>query len=611
MQFDFEGFKKWHECVPEALFNAKVIKFVNPEIKDVAVNLEYEARRADTLVIWTDCDREGENIGMEIVQVCTKINPKITVKRARFSVIQNREIHYAMNNLTEIDVLQSNAVDARSEIDLRIGAAFTRYLTLRFQNLSQELQNNIISYGSCQFPTLGFVVDQYKKVEKFIPEPFWKLQVQTLDKEGKFQWDRNHLFDHDAVVAFFMTCGSTAKVYHLDSHVKRKYKPLPLTTIDMQKLGTRMLKMSSDQIMSVAEKLYQQGYISYPRTETNEFEDNFDLEKLICAQFEDPKWGDYAKNLMPSNFERPRKGKKNDKAHPPIHPTKCGKTLSGDDRRVYELITRRFLACCSKDAIGNETTVKIKVNEEGFHASGLIILERNYLDVYVYDKWSDNVIPSFQNNQQFPCRCEIIEGSTSSPTLLTEAELIGLMDKNGIGTDATIHEHIKKIVERQYVVVENGLFSPSKLGIALVDGLDKITDCSLAKPELRALMERNLVSICDGSCAPDQVIKNTVNEYQKMYQKIVKYGLSIEDELRKNLTFVVDTNGVVTCLCGRPASLRVTKKPGPNKGRSFRCCGEQQQCNFFEWADDVPRQDKKKRVQKAPQQKQQRKRKRQ
>jgi DNA topoisomerase III len=138
--------------------------------------------------------------------------------------------------------------------------------------------------------------------------------------------------------------------------------------------------------------------------------------------------------LQNGGFNTPRKGKNNDHAHPPIHPTAHASNLAGDDKRVYEFITRRFLAGCSKDALGFETTIDVVYGGEEFYATGLIILERNYLDVYPYDKWSSKELPHFEEGETFiPALCELRDGKTTSPAFLTEADLVGLMDKNGIG----------------------------------------------------------------------------------------------------------------------------------------------------------------------------------
>lgn len=123
--------------------------------------------------------------------------------------------------------------------------------------------------------------------------------------------------------------------------------------------------------MDIAEKLYNQGFISYPRTETDMFEDGFDLHSLIAKQGPHPKWGSYVQRLTNGEFKFPRKGKNNDKAHPPIHPTKDGSNLQGAEAKLFEFVTRRFLACCSDDAKGLETVVLAKIGDEEFRARGI------------------------------------------------------------------------------------------------------------------------------------------------------------------------------------------------------------------------------------------------
>lgn len=161
---------------------------------------------------------------------------------------------------------------------------------------------------------------------------------------------------------------------------------------------------------------------------------------LIEKQTQDEQWGDYAKRLLDGAFKFPRGGKSNDEAHPPIHPVRAANNLSGDEKRLFDFIARRFLACCSDAAKGQETIIGMRIGDETFTAKGLMILERNYLDVYPFETWTDTQVPVFQVNERIrPSVLEMNEGKTSKPTMLTEADLITLMDKSGIGTDATIH----------------------------------------------------------------------------------------------------------------------------------------------------------------------------
>lgn len=139
--------------------------------------LEREAKKAQWLIIWTDCDREGENIGFEVIDVCRAVKPGLKVFRAKFSEITRGSIDRALQQLAQPDLRVSRAVDTRQELDLRIGAAFTRFQTMRLQKkFPNNLANMLLSYGSCQFPTMGFVVERYKAIGSFVPEDFWKIR---------------------------------------------------------------------------------------------------------------------------------------------------------------------------------------------------------------------------------------------------------------------------------------------------------------------------------------------------------------------------------------------------------------------------------------------------
>lgn len=156
-------------------------------------------------------------------------------------------------------------------------------------------------------------------------------------------------------------------------------------------------------------------------------------------------------------------------------------------------MVRHFLACLSKNAEGRETTVEIDIAGEKFTTNGLEIIAKNYLDVYIYEKWNNKQIHCYEQRQVFqPTSIDMVEEKTSPPTLLTEAELIALMDKHGIGTDATHAEHIDTIKSRQYVgLTDTQHFMPGKLGIGLVMGYDNM-GFQMSKPHLRANLEKDL-----------------------------------------------------------------------------------------------------------------------
>lgn len=496
MEIDFAiSHRSWNSCSPLELFKAPIVKQVKKDEMNgkIVKTIEREIRNASGLVLWLDCDREGENIAFEVIEICKRANGRLgRIYRARFSALIPRDIRFAMGNLNVPDVNMSYAVDARSEIDLRLGAAFTRFQTKSLGGRFHGLQEQLISYGSCQFPTLGFVVERYLLMERFKKQNFWTIVVEG---DGVvFHWERNRLFDRFVCVVLYemvveVTNGRVSQVIAKEN---RKYKPVPLATVELQKKAANWLRMPSEVTMKIAEQLYNKGMISYPRTETEVFKKGTDLNALIQLQVDHDVWGDYANDLCNGGkFEHPKSGKHDDNAHPPIHPTKCVHSNSfsnNDEKKLYELITRHFLACCSRDAKGHQTKVTLQIGQENFHTSGQMVLEKNYLDIYKYESWSNKTIPVFRQGDPFvPKKIDMTMGETTPPTLLTEAELIAAMDRNGIGTDATIAEHINTIQKRKYAVKvqPNRLFKPTELGLALIQGYADI-GYALGKPHLRA-----------------------------------------------------------------------------------------------------------------------------
>lgn len=532
MELEFQDrYRKWHSCDPADLFQAPVHKFVPEDKLDIKRTLEEEARRCQWLVLWLDCDREGENIAFEVVEVCTAVNPHLTIKRARFSALIDREIHEAVQRLVEPNKCFADAVDARQEIDLRIGASFTRFQTMLLRDafvIDFGTDNLVLSYGPCQFPTLGFVVERYWEIQAHEPEEFWTINCSQKSDEGiaTFNWMRGHLFDYTCAVIIYEMCVQEpiATVTTVRQQEKLKYPPYPLNTIELEKRASRYFRMSSEHTMKVAEDLYQAGFISYPRTETDSFSERTDLHAIVQEQQRHPVWGSYAQRLLEPGAElwrNPGNGGHDDKAHPPIHPTKFSSGEAGwsqDHHRLYELVVRHFLACVSQPAVGAETNVEIDIAGELFSASGRAILAKNYLDVYRFESWGTSTIPTYVPGQQFiPTSLTLDSGVTRPPPLLSEADLLSCMDKEGIGTDATMHDHIKKLLDRFYATKDlNTRFSPTNLGEALVMGYDDM-GYKLWKPYLRAVMERDMKAVSEGTKSKAEVLAASLQQMKACF----------------------------------------------------------------------------------------------
>ncbi|BFU20126.1 DNA topoisomerase domain containing protein [Entamoeba histolytica HM-1:IMSS-B] len=520
------AYRSWGSCDPEELFTAPIEKSVPSNMKKVELNLKSLAKKCQVLVLWLDCDREGENISFEVIEVCSEVNSKMKVWRAHFNSLVPNEIIKAYNTLTAPNKHMSEAVDVRQEIDLRTGAAFTRFQTTLLKNKSKALEGKVLSYGACQFPTLGFVVDRYYQIKAFTKETFYKINC-VVEKNSiltEFHWDRNRLFDRlicDLLYEDALEYINSATITEILEKSRTNFKPLPLTTVDLQKACSKYFKISSNETMNIAEKLYNSGLISYPRTETNIFPSDMNHRKQIEMFQENRIYSSYVQELLNGKMKNPRNGKATDKSHPPIHPTRNANLndLSEKERKIYDFIVRNYLANMSDDARGFETKIGLQVGNESFHCNGLMITERNYLNIFPFRKWSDKEIPEFHEGEKVQLNCfEVSYGETSPPKPLTEPELIQLMDKNGIGTDATIAQHIQKIQEREYVIVKQGSFIPTNLGLALVEGYDSM-GFEFSRPQLRAETEKELTKICSGESNKDDVINTFIEQYEELYER--------------------------------------------------------------------------------------------
>ena len=582
-------YSNWNTVNPRILLTDAEILIKDAEDKlNVIKNLKSLSKNATDLFLWLDCDREGEAIAYEVINICLAVNSNLVLHRAKFSSVNPSELIRAFENPGVPNVNLSNAVAARQEVDLRSGAAFTRFQTnLIRKHHPEAMLAKFVSFGTCQFPTLSFIVDRFLKHVNFSNNKFWyiKLVLAKNELEVEFTWKRQRFFDKyiAGVLYEFVMDDPVAVIKSVRNSEGVKYKPYPLTTVDLQNLAVSKLKISSDRVMKAAERLYTSGCISYPRTETNVFSDNTPFNKILKQLENNDEFGDYIRFLNNDGFQKPRKGRKNDEAHPPIHPVKnfAGDSNS-DDGRIYDLVARHFAACCSKDAVVENVEVLAEVNGEEFATKGLKIIEKNFLEVYdKYYNLKERQLPTFVQNETIkPKELALTEGVTAPPKLLTESDLITLMDKNGIGTDATIHEHIKTIQDRRYAYKQGYYFKPTQLGLALLGAYDKL-ESDLSNPFFRAETETNYSKIANGQAQKEEVVQETLYKMKKNFEiiennvdRFVEYFKRIFDEYGSQVkklepmeqTYASSINGNTTAI--RSNENRILPDPVERSNRS-------------------------------------------
>ena len=197
-----QEYQSWESVDPAELFHAPIKR--KPCKGSIVTHLQNEAKGVDFIVLWMDCDREGENINFEVLDCCMHcmrggggVAHYDRVYRAYFSAINPSDIIKAYNSLGKPDKNQALAVDARQELDLKVGVAFSRFQTRFFQGRYGDLDSSVLSYGPCQTPTMGFVVQRHIDIETFTPEPYWVLELGILKRGRRLRalWESGRSFN--------------------------------------------------------------------------------------------------------------------------------------------------------------------------------------------------------------------------------------------------------------------------------------------------------------------------------------------------------------------------------------------------------------------------------
>lgn len=517
---------------PRTLFDAKTVRNESNPEQHICQHLGQAARGYNALVLWLDCDREGENIAFEVMENCEpKMAPKHDVFRARFSAITPQDVSKAMSNLVKPNKNEALSVDARREIDLKVGVAFTRYQTTTFHFRYANLDAHLISYGPCQTPTLGFVVDRYDEIQRFRPTAYFKLVAHILRSgvKTKLKWQRNRVMKDRTVclghLAKMNQQGAAwATVKDVKTSTSKLPRPVPLNTVALMKAASTLLGMGPQQCMHIAEHLYINGWISYPRTESSSYPEHFDIYEEIERHVKHPEWGSVAEKLLSTGLQRAKKGVDHGD-HPPITPMASAhreRDLTGSEWRLYEYITCHFIATVCPDATIENQTILYEIGGEDFASNGSALKEPGFLEVMTWHRPADKYMASVKLGEQHQVDSVTIkEGTTKPPNFISESELISLMEKHGIGTDASIPTHIENI-QRSYVKLHERTrtLEPNKLGIALVHGYHRI-DPELVLPKVRANIENMVSKIALGQATYESVLKSSLELFTQKFDNFV------------------------------------------------------------------------------------------
>lgn len=284
-----------------------------------------------------------------------------------------------------------------------------------------------------------------------------------------------------------------------------------------------MLGLGPNDAMNTAEKLYLGGFITYPRTETTFYNPNFDFHSLLTSISKSGNpLAEHADQLTQFGFSASKSGV-DAGDHPPIMPTHkvpAKGYLTGHEAKLFDFVCRNFLASLSRDACFVKTIVIFEAAGHQFSLNGTVVVDPGFTEITPWVKISNKVIPKFEKGEEFPLsEIAVAEHQTTAPNYLSESELMSLMEKNGIGTDASMATHINNICQRNFVevITRARRLKPTPLGNALIQGYKEI-DAELISAELRSNIEKNMDLIGQGKNDIDSVLTTVLSIFKQKYE---------------------------------------------------------------------------------------------
>ncbi|MBQ9955530.1 MAG: DNA topoisomerase I [Eggerthellaceae bacterium] len=569
---DLKGWKM--EALPYLVY-APIEKL--PKEKDIIRSLKNLAKKADSIIIATDFDREGELIGSDALACCREVNVTAPVSRARYSAFTKAEITSAFENLVEMDDCLAAAGASRQDIDLIWGAVLTRYLTLvKFAGFG-----NVRSSGRVQTPTLALICERERERLAFVPEDYWVIkgafdagaQVGPTSGEGSGAFEAPHATgrfksQEEADRAMTAVSGATsARVAEVETKRRKVAPPVPFNTTSLMAAASAE-GLSPARTMRIAESLYMDGYISYPRVDNTVYPASLDLAEVVRTVAGNPAYAPFCKQLLAKGKLTATRGKKETTDHPPIYPT--AKATPDDlppaEYKLYNLVARRFLATLADAAVVEGTKVTLSVADEPFVAKGDVLVEPGFRAIYPYGLKKDEQLPALSEGQVVAFNgATCAKKQTEPPARYSQGKLIQEMEKLGLGTKSTRHSIIERLYQVKYI--QNDPIEPSQLGMAVVDALGKFAP-HITHSQMTANLEAEMDDIAAGAVSREAVVTNSRNLLLEQLGVLMPHS----EEVKEALSDAVAADAYVgKCpKCGHDLQMRASQK---TKSMFIGCSG--------------------------------------
>ncbi|MBI2579873.1 MAG: DNA topoisomerase I [Candidatus Aenigmarchaeota archaeon] len=534
-------------------------------------NMENLAKNAGDVVIATDYDDEGEVIGYNILQF---ICGRKTAPRMKFSTMTKDELTESFRRMTKVNSNQVEAGYTRHYLDMYWGVNFTRALTLAIKASAKRFR--ILSTGRVQGPTLHMLSKHEKKIQAFVPKPYWEIEAE-IQGGLKALHEKDRIWDKtEAEKILRASSGKKGGVKDIKKKIISQRPPKPYNTTSFLADIYRFFGYSPQQAMNIAESLYQAGLISYPRTSSEKLPPDINYQKILSGIAKNSRYEKDAKKLLAKKELRPEEGSKTDPAHPAIYPTGEQKKMGEQQQRVYDLCVRRFFACFGEPARRESQKISIDIGGNIFFINGKKTIEAGWTELYgKYGARDEVILPQMEKGDDVQVKkISVIDKETSPPPRFSQGSVLKEMENRGIGTKATRSQILQILYNRGYLVGKS--IEVTELGMQLSDILEKNVQ-DLVSEKLTRHFERMMEEVSAGETTRDDVLNEARRKIEKISAALKKREKSIGDELTRAVIATQDRQSILgKCVkCG--GTLKVHKNWRTGK-RFVGCTGYKKGC---------------------------------
>ena len=500
--------------------------------KEIITKLKKQALKASQIILATDLDREGEAIAYHIATLL-RGGLKAKISRIVFHEITRQAINNALKNPGKINKQLVEAQQARRILDRLVGYKLSPLLWFKIRRG--------LSAGRVQSPAVRLIVEREREIKKFKPQEYWKINVKLKNKKSflaflvKINNKKAEVKNKEQVDKILKDLEKA--VYKVDKIQTKEVKnnpPPPFITSTLQRTASGVFKWSARKTMVIAQKLYENGFITYHRT------DSVHLSTEAVLKARDYIKAKFGSQYLPENQRIFKiKSKLAQEAHEAIRPTKIGSRLKGfdgelsrtaqssrlgrDNERLYKLIFNRFIACQMREQVIERTIVDITANGHLLKAQGEIEKFKGWKAVYpTLNNQSEKFIPQLEPGEPLQLIKVLPEQKfTQPPARYTEGSLIKALEEHGIGRPSTYAPIISTIQSRLYVEKVEAHFLPTPVGETVNDFLVKYF-LNIVDYDFTAKMEDNLDEVAHGKIEPAELLKEFYAPFEKELNQVAK-----------------------------------------------------------------------------------------